>query len=505
MLGSVHRTLRHPGAAPARRAARSAAVAAAALAILSLGKLATVPTRAQPSPPDPIAFVDIVAGNQAELFTIRADGAGRRQRTRSGGVTEAGPSRSPDGRRVAYTAQIAERQWALHVLDLDGDRTEAITQGPLDYDPAWSPRGDNIAFAAHFDIGGFIESTSLSVTPPDGLGGRPILTLEDRDHFIRHPTWSPDGARIAFTVQSFKRDAELYVVGADGSDPRRLLAHPGWDDLDPAWSPDGRRIAFASGPFTTLVQNIRHAIWLLDLETGTIGTIAADEQRDLRRPAWSADGTRIVFDARTSVGTVTRWDLHVAPATGGPLGTPMTGGREADWAPAVATLPTATSTVEPPTLTPAPTSTGPTPTGGPTQTPPVVPTFPSFPTLVPFPTFPPLEPTIPGPAPTFPPPSPTPTRTPTPSATPTVTRTPTPTTSPTRTLTPIASPTPARPVVLLPVILNHEVWIEPTATPMPTATPDAAITATPDPALTPTTTLPPTPPPTPIGVRARRR
>jgi Tol biopolymer transport system component len=50
--------------------------------------------------------------------------------------------------------------------------------------------------------------------------------------------WSPDGERIAFV-----RQAELYVINADGSGQRLLANATETVDL-PAWSPDGEKIAF---------------------------------------------------------------------------------------------------------------------------------------------------------------------------------------------------------------------------------------------------------------------
>ena len=48
------------------------------------------------------------------------------------------------------------------------------------------------------------------------------------------PSWSPDGQHIAF---GFERDgrAKIYVIGSDGSNPRRLTDHPAWAAL-PSWS-----------------------------------------------------------------------------------------------------------------------------------------------------------------------------------------------------------------------------------------------------------------------------
>ncbi len=102
------------------------------------------------------------------------------------------------------------------------------------------------------------------------------------------PSWSPDGTQIAFTrqiQQGAQISEELFVMNADGTDVQRLT-HDYIFDGFPCWSPDGKKIAFDRGD----------QVHIIELATRTI-TQVTDIERELgdmgaSSPSWSPDGKK---------------------------------------------------------------------------------------------------------------------------------------------------------------------------------------------------------------------
>src|SRR5262249_54508729 len=63
-----------------------------------------------------------------------------------------------------------------------------------------------------------------------------------------NPHLSPDGKWIAFSGD-YAGNVDVYVVPAEGGEPKRLTWHPGPDAVQ-GWMPDGRSIVFASSRAT---------------------------------------------------------------------------------------------------------------------------------------------------------------------------------------------------------------------------------------------------------------
>jgi Tol biopolymer transport system component len=152
---------------------------------------------------------------------------------------------SPDGRHVVF---CSERQGNpdLFVLDLlnPGPARPLTENLSMEDAPVISPDGKSLAFVSTRD--GNADIFSMPFKPDGPPADQEALNLTRHPGGDFNPAFSPDGRFIAFSSDRDPDAAgEIYVMGADGTAPRRLTRSPGWDG-SPAWSEDGRRILFYS-------------------------------------------------------------------------------------------------------------------------------------------------------------------------------------------------------------------------------------------------------------------
>lgn len=137
-----------------------------------------------------------------------------------------------------------------------------------------------------------VARQGIVLIDPDGSSAR-VLTRH-RGWLDEHPTWSPDGSRIAFKRSKNQyRSFQIYVKRVAGGQARRLT--DGRYDEYPAWSPDGRLIAYSSMRGLKVIR-----------PDGS-GERRIARFRDARELDWSPDGSRIAFNARSWVW-VARWN-----------------------------------------------------------------------------------------------------------------------------------------------------------------------------------------------------
>jgi Tol biopolymer transport system component len=139
--------------------------------------------------------------------------------------------------RVLFT-RLGPTQATLFISNADGSAERPLTQpGSLNYNPAWSPRGDWIVFTSERE-----GPANLFRMRPDGSDVERLTTDAAYDD---QAAFSPDGRQIAFVSTRATGFANLWVLDLATRKARALTTGRG-GDFRPAWSPDGRWIAFSS-------------------------------------------------------------------------------------------------------------------------------------------------------------------------------------------------------------------------------------------------------------------
>ncbi len=183
-------------------------------------------------------------------------------------------------------------------------RTSQITRwSGLDNFPAISADGNSLAFSS--DQSGSFE---IYVKPLASDAKEIQITSDGNQNF--QPAFSPDGQRIAFHS---KTRGGIWIIPVSGGTARQLTGF----GTNPSWSPDGRQIAFQSGALTDLGAASRtippSVLWRVDADGGEPRqlTQAGDPPGGHSSPAWSPDGTRIVFNVE-DLSTYGFWSIRIA-------------------------------------------------------------------------------------------------------------------------------------------------------------------------------------------------
>src|SRR5438874_4490387 len=201
--------------------------------------------------------------------------------------------------------------------------TEQLGKTVLYGDIALSPDGAHVAWvqstAASTSKQTYVRGTSEST--PATLVKIPI-TGERTDS---DPAWSPDSKTLAFfSSAGEKEQRQLWIVDADGSDPKKITDLKGYA-ARPRWSHDGKQIAFlyiegaggggplmaaaaTTGVIDTAIHNQRIAV--LDTASGELRQVSP-ENLHIYDYDWSPDDRMFVATAAPGPGDNNWWIAQI--------------------------------------------------------------------------------------------------------------------------------------------------------------------------------------------------
>ena len=244
------------------------------------------------------------------------------------------PAPSPDGQEIAFAGvekgEGHDGNVDVIIVTRDGQTRRIASTGAFEADPAWSPDGTRLAFTSDRTNGVLnvfvIELKSGTVTrltDANPIGGGPGSGMA-----ARFPAWSPDGKRIAYTVQT-PTGSQLWVMSATGDNKQQLTNSPDANDLEPMWSPDGSAIAFArvfNTPQSSLVMTV-------DPDGSNVTNIGGRAVSVAATPAYSPDGRWLTTAQTRGSGMGALYAFSVAENAGPRIVVPVVlgGGRHARW------------------------------------------------------------------------------------------------------------------------------------------------------------------------------
>lgn len=234
-----------------------------------------------------IAFVSTRDGGR-HVWAVPSTGGLERRIATSTGTADAA-SWSPGGQVVAHVIEGASSRLETAGASITGD------ENVFPFRPSWTSAteffytADGKIRRRTLGAPSFTDvpfTATLQVTRAAGSYTRVRRDFDSRTARkalgIVRPVLSPDGTKVAFAAVG-----DIWVMPVGGA--AENLTKDRYLDTDPAWSPDGTKLVYSSDKGGHLLQ-----LWIRDLATGQdrqLTTLTTQPQG----ATWSNDGTRIAF------------------------------------------------------------------------------------------------------------------------------------------------------------------------------------------------------------------
>jgi len=229
---------------------------------------------------------------------------------------------SPDGHWIAYTARVPGRpSWRVEMPERPAGARWA------------EPPIVVTRLRWRFDGAGLIPPGNTHIFVVPSVGGAPRqISSGDFDHAggsgggrsSGGPAWTPDGEWILAACRrtpdaDYALDGgEIYAFGIKDGAVKQLTSRSG-PDTGPTPSPDGKKIAFTGYDFKHQSYTVSK-LYVMDADGSNPRLLTGALDRDVSHPRWAADSSAIYFssdDRGASHLYVARLDGAVQPITSG--------------------------------------------------------------------------------------------------------------------------------------------------------------------------------------------
>jgi Tol biopolymer transport system component len=240
-----------------------------------------------------ISFHSDRDGNQ-EIYIMNSDGSDQIRLTENP-ARDAAPAFSPDGTRIVFSS-LRDGNADIYIMNADGSNQTKLTDDPAnDWFPSLSSDGQKILFYSNRDFDQEVYVMDTDGSNPINLTKNAPVNMAFGKAPLPPSEVSLDEIPHKIVFESYretegKKNWELCIVNADGSNLINLTNSSDIDEKYPHASPDGQLICFVADEGKDL-KSKRRNVYYMNID----GTDRVRVAENAYQPCWSPDGKQIAY------------------------------------------------------------------------------------------------------------------------------------------------------------------------------------------------------------------